>query len=101
MRNRWARWAVLGLIFVFPLLIVAASAEGQGSLRRTLRAGSPIVAVEMVLLGGMVFASRERRRLLVELDAARTRSRGVGSPSAALAGLKAPVRRSVPGWVRR
>jgi hypothetical protein len=102
MRNRWARWVVLTLIVAFPLLLSAASAQGQGGgFPRTLRASAPILAVEMVLVGGLVFASRERRRLLVELDAARSRPRSIASPSAALTGLKMPTRRSVTGWVRR
>jgi hypothetical protein len=97
-----ARWIVLGLIFAFPFMLVAASARGQGGgFPRTLRASLPIVAVEVVLLGGLVFASRERRRLLVELDAARSRPRSVAGPSAALTGLRLPTRRSVTGWVRR
>src|SRR5262245_40388163 len=102
MRNRWARGLVVGLIFVFPLMIAVVSARGHGGgFPRTLRASAPILAVETVLLGGLVFASRERRRLLVELDAARTRPSSVATPAPALAGLRASARRFVPGRAPR
>jgi hypothetical protein len=98
MRNRWVRRAFLGLVLVFPILISAVSSHSLGRAVRGFRMGSPIMAVEMLLVGGLVFASRERSRLLVEIDAARTTPRRLASrPPVALAGLKAPAKHTVFG----
>ena len=98
MHHQWVRRVFVGLILAFPLLISVVAAPSPGSVSRGLQAVMPIVAVETVLVGGLVFARRERRRLLVELDAARTSPNRIASrPSAALVKTKAPAWRSVSG----
>lgn len=93
MQSRWARRVVLALVLVFPIAITATSARPSAGAARGLRASLPIVAVEMVLVGGMVFAARERSRLLVEMEAVRTRPRRVAS----LSGPKAVAKHFVFG----
>src|SRR5262245_3545907 len=108
MRHRWARRVVLGSILAFPLLISAvaspstSSSPQAGRFVRGFSVGVPVVVVELVLVGGVIFATRERRRLQVELDAARTRPRDVASLSSAmLSRAKAPARLSVFSYLRR
>lgn len=106
MRNRWARRVVVGLVLAFPLAISAVASPSPsptaGRLLRGFSVGTPVVAVEMVLLGGLVFAGRERRRLLVEMDAARTRPREAHTFTPAMvSGTKAPARASLFGHLRR
>lgn len=80
MRNRWARRVCVGLILAFPVLMtVAASSAVPAEAARGARGLAPVVAVEALLIGGLVFAGRERRRLLVEMDAARTQPRRITS----------------------
>ncbi|WP_406698865.1 hypothetical protein V5E97_08265 [Singulisphaera sp. Ch08] len=98
MRNQWARRVIVSLILAFPLLLSVAASTTPVSFARRLEAASPIVAVETVLVGGLLFARRERRRLLVELDAARTMPvRAISRPSGALVNTKAHAWRSVSG----
>jgi hypothetical protein len=96
MRNPWVRRVFLGLIFVFPLLIGLASSRSLRHPSRGISLGSPIVVVEGVVLCGVVFAGRERRRLLVALEEAGTRpDPTLAPPSPALAGSKGVVRQPV------
>ena len=75
MRNRGLGLAFLAMIFVFPLLVSAVSPRPLGRSQRELRAGIPVLGTEMVLLGGLIYANRERRRLL-ELELALELERG-------------------------
>lgn len=96
MRHTWVRRVFIGLILAFPLLMSVAAAPTERGVRSAL----PIVAVELVLVGGLLFARRERRRLLVELEAARTaapRRVVVSRPSAALVNSKPAAWRSISG----
>lgn len=94
MRNQWARGVVLGLVLAFPVLMSATA----GSITTV----APVLAVETVLVGGLVFASRERRRLLVEMDAARGKAAQIGTFSPAMrSGAKAPARGSLLAYLRR
>ena len=54
MRDRQVRLVFLGLILAFPLLLGASSSSGAG----------PVFGVEAVVVLGLMFASRERRRIL-------------------------------------
>jgi hypothetical protein len=65
MRCGLARLVVLGLILAFPVLIVASSPASASWSGSTL----PVFAVELMLIGGLVFAARERRRLLTGQEA--------------------------------
>lgn len=98
MRNHWARRVAVGLILAFPLLLSVVASPTPLSLARGLEAAPPILAVETVLVGGLLVARRERRRLLVELDAARTMAtRAASCPSGALVKTNTPAWRSVSG----
>ena len=98
MRNQWTRRIVVSLILAFPLLLSVVASPTPVSFARGLEAASPILAVETVLVGGLLFARRERRRLVVELEAARTvATRAVSRPSGALVKTNAPAWRSVSG----
>ena len=66
MRDRRARVAMLGLVLMFPGLILAA-APVKSSARLT---SLTVVGVEAVLMGGLFAAARERRMLLSEQLAA-------------------------------
>jgi len=102
MRHHGVRRVFVGLILAFPLLLsVVAASPNQGVLSGAVQAGLPVVAVELVLVGGLLFVRRERRRLLVELDAARTAmSPGrtvVSRPSPALVKAQGATWRPVSG----
>ncbi len=106
MRNSWARRVVLGLILAFPLMMVAVASPSAdpnpGRFFRSFSAVMPVFAVEMVLVGGMVFAVRERRRLHVEMDAARTKPTPLAAVSPAiLAPSKAPARVAAFSYLKR
>jgi hypothetical protein len=78
MPYRRARMILLGLLIVFPLLVRAASAPSSSSWQEGVwPQGAPILYVELLLLGGLLVADWNRRRLLSEslrrLDRARTR----------------------------
>jgi hypothetical protein len=88
---------MVGLVLVFPLLV---SAVATGTPR--ISAGSPVLAVEMLLVGGLVFAGRERRRLLVELEAGRTRPAEIGTFAPPILGrARVAARSSLFGYLRR
>jgi hypothetical protein len=90
MRNPWVRRVFVGLIFAFPLLIGLASSRSLSRFGRELQGGSPIILVESVLLTGMVFATRQRRKLLVAIEAASVDLDGTAPcRSPALAGPRA------------
>jgi|GEM_PF-5662446 len=96
MQNRWVARVFLGLIFVFPLLASAQSAVWTGPVRNRLGNLAPVLAVEAFLVAGSIFAFRERRRLVAELEVARTRipSSSVRSTSAlprSIVPIKTPI----------
>jgi hypothetical protein len=70
----------VGLILAFPVLMAAAASSAvSGEAARGVRGFAPVVAVEAMMIGGLVFAGRERRRLLAEMDAVRTQPRRITS----------------------
>ena len=105
MRHRGSRVVVLGLILAFPILVHTVSAPGFGGVAGLFSAGSPLLGVEMLLVGGLVFASRERRRLFLLVDNARLGSGTVPvpapAPHLASAGASSPARRTVAGRLGR
>jgi hypothetical protein len=89
MRNRWVRTVFLGLILTFPMMIFVASARSLTRAARELGSSTTVIAVELMLVGGMIFAVRERRRLLGDLAQAQSRSTWVvAHPSTAVTGPK-------------
>ncbi|SIO28554.1 hypothetical protein SAMN05444166_3497 [Singulisphaera sp. GP187] len=95
MRNPWARRVSVSLILAFPLLLSLVATPSPVSFVRGVEGVLPIVAVETVLVGGLLVARRERRRLLVELEAARNLPRHISRPAGALVKAKAAAWRSV------
>ncbi len=69
MQNRWVARTFVGMIFVFPLIASALTAAPTGMLQ----AVAPVLGVETFLVAGTFFAFRERRKLVSELEVARTR----------------------------
>jgi hypothetical protein len=71
MRDVRIRKAFLGLILAFPFLIVLVSGPSSGRPVRLWGSdGGPLLAVEVLLIGGLVYASRERARLLSRIGVA-------------------------------
>ncbi len=78
MGYRLARIVLLGSLVVLPLLVRAASTSLWSSPQEGARPPvAPIFCVELLLLGGLLAADWNRRRLLAEcmrrIDRARTR----------------------------
>lgn len=89
MRNPWVRTVFLGLILTFPMMICVASARSLVRAAYDLRSRSTVIAVELMLAGGMIFAYRERQRLLGGLAQAQSRNTWVvAHRSNAVAGPK-------------
>ena len=61
MRTRSLGLAFLAMVLMFPLLISAVSPRPLGRPSRGLRAGLPMPGSEMILVGGLILAGRERR----------------------------------------
>jgi hypothetical protein len=86
MGYRVARMVLLGLLIVLPLVVRAASPPSwSGRQEGAWWPAAPIACAEVVLLGGLLVADWNRRRLLAEclrqVDRARTQ-REVGRPAA-------------------
>ena len=63
MRERRARWAIVGLMLALPMLMVCASPR-LGTVREAV---VPVIAVEAILVAGLAGVAAERRRLLEEI----------------------------------
>jgi hypothetical protein len=61
MRTRSLGLAFLAMVLMFPLLISAVSPRPLGRPSRGLRASLPALGSEMVVVGGLILAGRERR----------------------------------------
>jgi hypothetical protein len=70
MRDRRVRLAFLGLILAFPFLIVGVSPRGSGRPSGLASEALPLLAVEVLLVGGLAFAARERIHLLARAPSA-------------------------------
>ncbi len=61
MRNQWGLGVVVGLILAFPLLLCLVALAPFDFSDKPTRGGSPLIAVETVVVGGLLFARRERQ----------------------------------------
>ena len=91
MRDRRVRTAFVGLTLLFPFLMAATGSPQPLSPRTVLT----VLAVEAVLAGGLLAASRERRLLLAERAspaAAAPASSAPSFPHVRVAGRRPAVR---------
>jgi hypothetical protein len=89
MRNPRARAALIGLVLALPVLMVMAGPRGK----KAWAAVPTVAGVELILIGGLLVASRERQRLLAERSSA-----PANAPAPAPARrVGAPVSRVRPG----
>jgi hypothetical protein len=65
MRDRRVRLVFLGLILAFPLMMIGVAPAASGRTSGGVASeGWPLLSVELLLVGGLVFAGRQRVRLL-------------------------------------
>jgi hypothetical protein len=84
MRDRRSRAALVGLILVFPVLMLGMS-PGKASVREAVL---PVLATEAILVVGLSGVARERVRLLAERTAPTRR------PAPSLPHATRPLRRA-------
>jgi hypothetical protein len=65
MRDRRARVGLVGLMLIFPALMVGMSPRTTSVRGAVL----PVLATEAILIGGLAGVARERQRLLAERSA--------------------------------
>ncbi|WP_422923998.1 hypothetical protein [Singulisphaera sp. PoT] len=72
MQNRWVARVFLGLIFAFPLLASALATPSLGTATALMKVLPAVGLVETFLIVGSFYATRQRRRLVADLEVART-----------------------------
>ncbi len=78
MRDRRARVGLVGLILIFPALMVGMSPRTTSVRGAVL----PVLATELILVAGLTNVVRERQRLLAERTAPAAPRRPAAVPSA-------------------
>lgn len=87
MRKLWVQRVFVGLILAFPLLMSGTWTLSLGQTSALLQMVPAIVAVEMILVAGLVVGTKERRRLFANLELVRAgMEESARRPSGALVG---------------